>query len=61
MSFAPALTIPQIVLEELGEMAGATTLLWATWELARSHGVRLVTEPVSGSPPELPGPAREGS
>ncbi len=30
-----------ILFEETGEMMGATLLLWATYELVRSHGIRL--------------------
>jgi hypothetical protein len=38
-----------VLLEETGEMIGATLLLWATYELARSHGFRL------GPPASAPG------
>jgi hypothetical protein len=31
-----------VLLEELGEMAGATVMLWGVCELLRSHGMRLV-------------------
>jgi hypothetical protein len=31
-----------VLLEETGEMLGATTMLWAVYELMRSHGTRLL-------------------
>lgn len=31
----------QILIEETGEMIGATIVLWAAWDLLRVHGVRL--------------------
>jgi hypothetical protein len=34
-----------VMLEEVGEMIGGTMILWATLELLRSHGVRLVYAP----------------
>ena len=30
-----------VLLEEMGEMFGATMMLWGVWELTHSHGVRL--------------------
>jgi hypothetical protein len=33
-----------VLLEELGEMIGATTILWGVLELMRSHGVRLLAQ-----------------
>src|SRR5688572_2980224 len=29
-----------VLMEEMGEMFGATMMLWGVWELMRSHGVR---------------------
>lgn len=44
----PALARAEVMLEEVGEMIGATIMLWAAIELARSHGVRLI---VTEEPP----------
>lgn len=49
-----------ILVEETGEMVGATLLVWATYELVRSHGIRFFArdagEPHSrGSPGALRG------
>ena len=38
------------VLEETGEMFGATVLLWATYELLRSHGVRVFAREAEAPP-----------
>jgi hypothetical protein len=53
VSAIPALARAEVILEEVGEMAGATIMLWAAYELARSHGVRLlaIEEPRPSSPP----------
>jgi hypothetical protein len=37
-----ALAMTQVLFEELCEMAGVTFLVWATWDLLASRGVRLV-------------------
>ena len=36
-----------VLLEEMGEMLGATMILWGVWELIRSHGVRLFVAPAA--------------
>ena len=33
-----------VLLEEMGEMIGATFVLWGTCELFRAHGIRLLVD-----------------
>ena len=40
-----------VLLEEVGEMIGATIMLWGTCELLRSHGMRLLVTDDSAAPP----------
>ncbi len=35
---------PTVLFEETGEMLGVTLLAWATFELGRSHGYRVIAD-----------------
>jgi hypothetical protein len=41
----------EVILEEVGEMAGVTLMLWATWDLLAAHGLSLRLEDPLRVPP----------
>jgi hypothetical protein len=51
LNFMPERERQLETLEETGEMIGATLLLWATYELLRSHGIRIFARDAEPSVP----------